>query len=175
MCGEKEEYKELDSVRRGSPPRVRGKENHLAVIWYSHGITPACAGKRGRSASRPPPSGDHPRVCGEKIVYFSYHYPYMGSPPRVRGKVEQWAEMLETLGITPACAGKSRWPCTTARPRQDHPRVCGEKSRAGRVCGRCPGSPPRVRGKVSVDGNARLSEQDHPRVCGEKQKRSRPC
>ena len=71
---------------------------------------------------------------------------------------------------------------------QDHPRVCGEKHRAGPTRPRAGGSPPRMRGKAR---RARLFEVlrgitpayagksmyhsfltvdhwDHPRVCGEK-------
>ena len=55
-------------------------------------------------------------------------------------------------GITPACAGKSLRPSGNIRDRRDHPRVCGEKrSLVFRL--RCfSGSPPRVRGKVSLKG-----------------------
>ena len=71
------------------------------------GITPACAGKRGRPHSGPGTTRDHPRVCGEKAAF----------------------TRLDDLrnGITPACAGKSNArpsPCGAGR---DHPRVCGEK------------------------------------------------
>ena len=90
--------------------------------------------------------------------------------------------------ITPAYAGKSRFPSSTAPYRRDHPRVCGEKSRVCRPRMPSRGSPPRMRGKVvqtagdvlchgitPACAGKRLRAQsgcktlgDHPRVCGEK-------
>ena len=52
-----------------------------------------------------------------------------GSPPRVRGKVS-FADLTKTaLGITPACAGKSHVRKPVPGLVQDHPRVCGEKTK----------------------------------------------
>ena len=111
---------------------------------------------------------DHPRVCGEKlraVVFGNY-----------------------SEGITPAYAGK-RWrpgrgPCQF----RDHPRVCGEKRSCHQPECLRPGSPPRMRGKVSVFSlppttfgitpayagkscpflRRTSPRRDHPRVCGEK-------
>ena len=52
----------------------------------------------------------------------------MGSPPRVRGKVELALEDVNTEGITPACAGKSMISNLPTHHSRDHPRVCGEKT-----------------------------------------------
>ena len=72
--------------------------------------------------------------------------------------------------------------------RWDHPRVCGEKTRAVALSLASVGSPPRVRGKVVMTedtvtyygitpacagksptaASACPPVQDHPRVCGEK-------
>ena len=55
------------------------------------------------------------------------------------------------MGITPAYAGK-RSICTHAYlMRQDHPRLCGEKSFSSSVFKSAPGSPPPMRGKVLHD------------------------
>ena len=111
-----------------------------------------------------------------------------GSPPRMRGKGIADDEARAAVGITPACAGKSEKKVPFLPPHQDHPRVCGEKARS--ICRPlCKmGSPPRMRGKVSVHSafspfvritpacagkSRRLSHcrsqfWDHPRVCGEK-------
>ena len=112
----------------------------------------------------------------------------IGSPPRMRGKDTISIPSVTGDGITPACAGKSRHQFLTANRLWDHPRVCGEKlvPLARTTCR--PGSPPRVRGKVSGNGRrfhrhgitpacAGKSQRqsghneayrDHPRVCGEK-------
>ena len=111
-----------------------------------------------------------------------------GSPPRMRGKVAAWSSSCKKLGITPACAGKSR-----SQPRlpcigRDHPRVCGEKESLTHIGALGKGSPPRVRGKArdcNIDDvhfgitpacagkrgiacSCRNSRGDHPRACGEK-------
>ena len=70
----------------GSPPRMRGKLHPVAMPHDGGGITPAHAGKtyrkrRGRGARR-----DHPRACGENVVYTKLRAGILGSPPRMRGK-----------------------------------------------------------------------------------------
>lgn len=114
-------------LKEGSPPPVRGKAglflSHCLPPW----ITPACAGKRTfgtRSDSR---GWDHPRVCGEKVHHRHRQRPYLGSPPRVRGKGLLYVLVSEPLGITPACAGKSSLMLLWSGPLRDHPRVCGKK------------------------------------------------
>ena len=92
------------------------------------------------------------------------------------------------MGITPACAGKSRSTNVLEWGFKDHPRVCGEKAILELRLKLSVGSPPRVRGKAmdsdpTVDmeritpacaGKSVESQQperdfeDHPRVCGEK-------
>ena len=109
VCGEKFGCSPIKRSGLGSPPRMRGK------------------GASGRRAGSP--GRDHPRVCGEKKQRCSLDRYMVGSPPRMRGKVQAPVQYPGRSGITPAYAGKS---CTFQRPRwrfQDHPRVCGEKSR----------------------------------------------
>ena len=106
----------------------------------------------------------------------------------MRGKGMYAMHPARAWGITPAYAGKRtpKWPCF---PRKwDHPRVCGEKRSCHQPECLRPGSPPRMRGKVSVfslppttfgitpayAGKSILPHLfdcagwDHPRVCGEK-------
>ena len=51
--------------------------------------------------------GDHPRVCGEKILFFFWFFSALGSPPRMRGKDYIFDKTAEGRRITPAYAGKS--------------------------------------------------------------------
>ena len=110
----------------------------------------------------------------------------MGSPPRVREKHYLSARDSVWNGITPACAGKTFQHCQQFYLVWDHPRVCG-KNLANR-CRSClkPGSPPRVReklstvwntvnqtgitpacaGKTSKIARSACMSWDHPRVCG---------
>ena len=131
-------------------------------------ITPACAGKSSSGFTLLYGSRDHPRVCGEKYSSSVNVSPHLGSPPRVRGKVNVngYKDFLT----------------------KDHPRVCGEKLRARDKISAPWGSPPRVRGKdfdqtwtrplpriTPACAGKRLrsdvdktTPEDHPRVCGEK-------
>ena len=107
----------------------------------------------------------------------------------MRGKVSQHVLLRSGFGITPAYAGKSEKIALTTMYRRDHPRVCGEKSPDSSCSISRPGSPPRMRGKVSnriesaakrwitpayagkslVNGLCSALYQDHPRVCGDKE------
>ena len=68
VCGEKREAENAKSPPVGSPPHVRGKENHPKGIQRGGGITPACAGKSDSKGLLVWMARDHPRVCGEKIL-----------------------------------------------------------------------------------------------------------
>ena len=67
-------------------------------------------------------------MCGEKEVDGESEPPFVGSPPRVRGKEEKGKEGKKNGRITPACAGKSFSLMELIRSSRDHPRVCGEKA-----------------------------------------------
>ena len=127
VCGEKLISNTGSRIPMGSPPRVRGKVWRTVAAAGDPGITPACAGKRGRGRAARERRGDHPRVCGEKVKRDGGAAAPPGSPPRVRGKGADLDPARQAAGITPACAGKS-WPCAARRRWcRDHPRVCGEK------------------------------------------------
>ena len=188
VCGEKPASMPRHALRRGSPPRMRGKDLLVGRQLAAFGITPACAGKRGGAHRKPIAGRDHPRVCGEKGGRLRELVYPLGSPPRMRGKGIADDEARAAVGITPACAGKSELPRFFLRCPWDHPRVCGEKMVSMIPHRRSRGSPPRVRGKE--DGFAQLGNvggitpayagkrrcprfrpgkiRDHPRVCGEK-------
>ena len=149
VCGEKFLSGFGISTLMGSPPRMRGKVSFADLTKTAFGITPAYAGKSPERPGTSALTGDHPRVCGEKIASWTVCNVSMGSPPRMRGKGRVERRTGKGGGITPAYAGKSwsavwnLWVCW------DHPRVCGEKSPYDfrPVHGR--GSPPHMRGKVS--------------------------
>ena len=168
MCGEKAVG--IDSPQRvlGSPPRVRGKVVHFFGAHLPDGITPACAGKSTTSDKLSHHRWDHPRVCGEKKSNLPSGVMAAGSPPRVRGKGPAALPLRGPARITPACAGKSLLFRLFSSGSWDHPRVCGEKYSLACCFWPASGSPPRVRGKVSVPGELAIAHRDHPRVCGEK-------
>ena len=142
----------VQAVSAGSPPRMRGKGVHGVLQELCCGITPAYAGKSLFSGLYIRINGDHPRVCGEKLLDRYWigtglsdtkdhprvcgekrsslaHGRYrMGSPPRMRGKVLSGLATWLPIGITPAYAGKRRKRPEHAVKPWDHPRVCGEKA-----------------------------------------------
>ena len=172
MCGEKSFSKSPASSRRGSPPRVRGKGGIGIYSTFTHGITPACAGKSCSGCCSCSCAGDHPRVCGEKSKEVAEYASKAGSPPRVRGKVEPFKGSMYQSRITPACAGKSNLQPACRGAPWDHPRVCGEKYGACCTPWHPSGSPPRVRGKVHFRNLKEMSFRITPACAGKRLKRS---
>ena len=188
VCGEKVLVRGADGLPAGSPPRVRGKVKRMYNAGANRGITPACAGKRVKHCVLRSFCLNHPRVCGEKVIHRRLLSIGRGSPPRARGKVRSNVRSTNSVGITPACAGKRGvFKLDTGAPR-DHPRVRGEKSSASLPAPPKAGSPPRARGKgtqfpatrgwskitpaCAGKRNALLragfAVRNHPRVRGEK-------
>ena len=147
VCREKFTFFSRGISQSGSPPRMRGKDHGLQHIAPDAGITPACAGKRNSWAVHWTIQRDHPRMCGEKLVEAGRISQEEGSPPRMRGKGPAGQILVVSVGITPACAGKSANSSSSSGAPWDHPRVCGEKDCFGSAQHRKKGSPPRVRGK----------------------------
>ena len=87
-------------------------------------------------------------MCGEKLLSVLQIRLLLGSPPRMRGKDRPLEIGTECAGITPAYAGKRVCRFVLGILFQDHPRVCGEKRLLKDSQSVCPGSPPRMRGKV---------------------------
>ena len=71
------------------------------------GITPAGAGKTLSLPERLRRRQDHPRRCGENLLYLNYEDLQVGSPPQVRGKPAVTAATVVAVRITPAGAGKT--------------------------------------------------------------------
>ena len=168
VCGEKNQSVLLPPSLLGSPPRVRGKAPGQRDPCQCPGITPACAGKRSKSNSERLMIRDHPRVCGEKEKLRQRNTQVRGSPPRVRGKVEDEIINIQDERITPAHAGKRASASPAPSVPWDHPRACGEKDCWDLALSVVEGSPPRMRGKVPVWRCLWLVAWDHPRACGEK-------
>ena len=66
----------------------------------------------------------------------------------MRGKGRTACVCICSIRITPAYAGKSHDTETEACEREDHPRLCGEKTLVFQVAPSIPGSPPPMRGKA---------------------------
>ena len=149
-CGENVLFVLVVLALPGSPPRMRGKQCLQCAAGYVIRITPADAGKTfgtrncGRSAQ------DHPRGCGENDSTALKAEADAGSPPRMRGKPYRMRAYRECTRITPADAGKTCRKQQPNRPGQDHPRGCGENTLRYNRKNTLAGSPPRMRGKLSL-------------------------
>ena len=86
-------------------------------------------------------------MCGKNVALAGIAIPVWGSPPRVREKPSDTSSMIVAIGITPACAGKTKVPVTLRGLVRDHPRVCGKNTSALTKMRYLAGSPPRVREK----------------------------
>ena len=167
---------------------MRGKGHRSRKKSRRTRITPAYAGKSHAVSSTSPMKWDHPRVCGEKWPAVTGSQSFLGSPPRMRGKVVRIVWSRLNLGITPAYAGKRKNLNARTGQKKDHPRVCGEKYFSPFSSPHHLGSPPRMRGKEHIAeptfqhpgitpayagkswraGTDLWHRRDHPRVCGEK-------
>ena len=153
-CGEHAEGCGPTQESSGSPPRMRGAllapRSRLAL----RRITPAHAGS---TPSHPPTATlalDHPRACGEHRHAGAQVGAVIGSPPRMRGAPDQRDQPPHRPRITPAHAGSTSRPMSTAESAADHPRACGEHSRPSSTQGHTAGSPPRMRGALCRLGHA---------------------
>ena len=90
----------------------------------------------------------------------------------MRGKVEAEPEILPEDGITPAYAGKRARSRISFRSSRDHPRLCGEKKMRVLQMLVTMGSPPPMRGKVTVPQASRLPVRITPAYAG---KSFNPC
>ena len=168
LCGEKLSFPLPIVSVIGSPPPMRGKVSFTLAADIRRRITPAYAGKSRLRPKVERDHGDHPRLCGEKRIAFTITSVMKGSPPPMRGKVQQGFRRFNHVRITPAYAGK-RFSLPAHFP--DYP-----------------GSPPPMRGKATFSmepvnsfgitpayagkSRRRLFRgercKDHPRLCGEK-------
>ena len=127
MGGEKQELFWALLCASGSPPHGRGKVVLHCGVLLDVGITPAWAGKSRAKCKANSNQRDHPRVGGEKPPALGISATDTGSPPRGRGKVLRTHPPQNSVGITPAWAGKCRRYAKSRTKPKDHPRVGGEK------------------------------------------------
>ena len=106
-CGENVTNSGTAGAAVGSPPRVRGKHDLITTRIREIRITPARAGKTRCTPGPCQSHRDHPRACGENCSITAQRVALIGSPPRVRGKLDGCALLSPIQRITPARAGKT--------------------------------------------------------------------
>ena len=106
-CGENTPRDTLSTIWSGSPPQVRGKLWWGVRKAYKARITPAGAGKTHIPSIFREIFQDHPRGCGENVLFSFHRLKKLGSPPRMRGKPSLSGITKLYHRITPADAGKT--------------------------------------------------------------------
>ena len=76
------------------------------IVTYFR-ITPAYAGKTSRQVFFWRLLKDHPRVCGKDPLRMLIVPTVLGSPPRMRERLDGAEREAHSTGITPAYAGKT--------------------------------------------------------------------
>ena len=106
-CGEYQYWRQVFFLQPGSPPRMRGIPDQILKLTPVQGITPAHAGNTSMDKDKVQIIGDHPRACGEYILFCEGLPIQAGSPPRMRGIHNLDPVPRACLGITPAHAGNT--------------------------------------------------------------------
>ena len=152
--------------RRGSSPRMRGARRAAPTRRHGTGIIPADAGSTGDPCCRRMHSQDHPRGCGEHMVWALLMFSGSGSSPRMRGAPGSDRHQDMTDGIIPADAGSTDDKLNQQKCRRDHPRGCGEHALQGRPGLEGRGSSPRMRGALGEPHGRRLARRIIPADAG---------
>ena len=108
MCGADAVWRLFGFRVAGSPPRVRSRPGEPSGGIPAVGITSACAEQTIGAECDAVVSGDHLRVCGADLIVLTVLVGWVGSPPRVRSRLEADAGGPLRLGITSACAEQTR-------------------------------------------------------------------
>ena len=86
LCGEKPEHGKICLLLMGSPPPMRGKGLDRFDDVVPDRITPAYAGKRIPHGAVFVFLGDHPRLCGEKLIPAGFVFLMLRITPAYAGK-----------------------------------------------------------------------------------------
>ena len=173
----------------GSSPRMRGTLAANSVTTEKLGIIPAHAGNTICVPLRWIAPRDHPRACGEHLLFLLASASSQGSSPRMRGTHVGRIRNKQMRGIIPAHAGNTAILKSCRLGIRDHPRACGEHEMLVIISDGAMGSSPRMRGTLfhlnhsplllgiipahagNTHGSTDHPERpwDHPRACGEHQ------
>ena len=187
MRGENSRFSRCLPAISGSSPHARGKRKISVKYEVGDRLIPACAGKTTNSHASYGGNRAHPRMRGENIPSRSFPPPTKGSSPHARGKRFSGCLIRCSLGLIPACAGKTIGSLSLAKLEGAHPRMRGENMTTITVLISVLGSSPHARGKrvshAAVSSTTRLipacagkthspihattHPQAHPRMRGE--------
>ncbi|SCQ64131.1 Hypothetical protein PFR_JS9-2_2040 [Propionibacterium freudenreichii] len=150
-------------------------------------LTPAYAGSTIEALLWGSASGAHPRICGEHVVVAIRTKTGLGSPPHMRGAPDGSVCGYVEFRLTPAYAGSTLPHRGAVSMGGAHPRICGEHGLMAEPPTTVVGSPPHMRGALTMPlrnvidhgltpayagstiqvRQAIGSTRAHPRICGE--------
>ena len=110
---------------QGLSPRVRGSRKSGSMRARVVRSIPACAGEPKEVRRGAGLHMVYPRVCGGAEVHGHEEDIDGGLSPRVRGSPDQDAEVQDSQGSIPACAGEPDTKSAIRATPQVYPRVCG--------------------------------------------------
>ena len=125
----------------------QGKDYRWFIVSTNTRTISACTEKSRRFPTCGSRRRGSPCMRGEEKKTDNITAAEMGSPPHTRGRVQDLSAQPESVGITPAYAGKSPAGSADSLPRWDHPRMCGEETMSRRITIPDSGSPPHARGR----------------------------
>ena len=135
----------------GSSPLTRGKPMGYQDKVTAAGLIPAHAGKTVLDNAEYFTAWAHPRSRGENSQSSSEIRRRVGSSPLTRGKRDVPRGEVQSLGLIPAHAGKTRARARGLGCWWAHPRSRGENGLAATSCSRVLGSSPLTRGKLTTN------------------------
>ena len=147
-CGENLTLHLREGQPIGSPPRLWGKLSPWLSGGETNRFTPTPVGKTGKSRITSARTSVHPHACGENAILGIWLPLYIGSPPRLWGKLRGLAFRPPHARFTPTPVGKTaEWSENFPRTKV-HPHACGENTAATARLDVINGSPPRLWGKL---------------------------
>ena len=150
LCGKDGLFFRKNAPMTGSPPLMRERRCITFAQPQVGGITPARAGKTYTELGNYLGTKDHPRSCGKDLTFSVASESFLGSPPLVRERPEQFRRKAQKGRITPARAGKTNKEYAQIITEKDHPRSCGKDGCQLRSHRHGGGSPPLVRERPFV-------------------------
>jgi len=130
----------------GPPPLARGPPVQQSEIRLRAGPTPARAGTTPRRFGRSSTSASHPRSRGDHTIRAQSLGQSPGPPPLARGPRCRDHYREERGGPTPARAGTTSSPSSSAKRIGAHPRSRGDHVNRELESSRRAGPPPLARG-----------------------------
>ncbi len=170
-----------------TPPRAWGRQGHAVNRLPLGGNTPTCVGKTPARSGDFGPIEKHPHVRGEDTRMTGFRRSSQETPPRAWGRPKFYSDVIDPLGNTPTCVGKTRLRCDRWQWLRKHPHVRGEdrKQYGQQRCawetpprawgrptnvhhgGMVLGNTPTCVGKTALSGVTALRFWKHPHVRGE--------